>query len=344
MVMKQKQRVLVTGGAGYVGSVLVPWLVQQGYPVTVLDTFWFWNSLDEYKNVLGIEHNENLRLIQGDLRSKVNVLQALQDVKSVIHLACISNDPSSDLNPEFTHSVNYDGSLNMIDLAKKKKVKRFIYASSSSVYGVKSEPKVTEELSLEPLTQYSKLKIEIEHYLLHKLEGSFKGVIIRPSTVCGYSPRQRLDLVVNILTNLAVNKGKIKVMGGNQLRPNIHMKDMVRLYELLLEVPINKINRKIYNAGYENLSVMQIAQLVQKVVGNVAIEVEETNDLRSYQVCSDKIKEEIGFTVEYTVEDAIRDLKEAFMQSKIESIDDEKYVNMKRMKTILQSLPGGNSV
>ncbi len=335
---KQK-RVLVTGGAGYVGSVLVPHLLSKGYHVTVLDTFWFWNTPEEFRaacgNLVVNANPEQLHLVPGDLRDSRDILLALYDVESVIHLACISNDPSSDLDPAFTHSVNYNGSLNVIDLAKALGVKRFIYASSSSVYGIKQEPNVTENLPLEPLTQYSQLKVEVEHYLLHRLDESFKGVIIRPSTVCGYSPRQRLDLVVNILTNFAVNKGKIKVMGGEQLRPNIHMKDMVRLYELLLEVPVEKIHGKIYNAGYENLKVKEIAALVQKVVGNVAVEVEESNDNRSYHVNSDKIRKELGFDVQFRVEDAVRELKEAFDSGKIKNVDDECYHNVKRMKTVL---------
>jgi len=325
------KRVLVTGGAGYVGAMLVPKLLQEGYKVTVLDTFWFWNSPDDFARPL----KGDLRLIQGDLRNSSDILSALQDVESVIHLACISNDPSSDLDPAFTHAVNYGGSITMIDLAKAAGIKRFIYASSSSVYGIKKEPKVTEDLPLEPLTQYSQLKVEVEHYLLHRLDENFQGVILRPSTVCGYSSRQRLDLVVNLLTNSALNKGKIKVMGGTQLRPNIHMKDMVRLYEFLLTIPREKINKKIYNAGYENLSVLQIAQLVQKVVGKVEIEIEPSNDLRSYQVCSEKIKNELGFEVQLGVEEAIEELKKAFAEGKIPHADEEKYHNVKRMKSVL---------
>lgn len=336
---KEIKRVLVTGGAGYVGSVLVPNLVRKGYAVTVLDTFWFWDSPEDYTRTLGMSEDTKLILVQGDLRNTDDVLRALQGVDTVIHLACISNDPSSELNAEFTHSVNYDGSLNVIDLSKALGVRRFIYASSSSVYGVKKEPKVTEDLVLEPLTQYSQLKVEIEHYLLHRLDDSFQGVIIRPSTVCGYSPRQRLDVVVNILTNLAFNKRKITVFGGDQLRPNIHIKDMVRLYEMLLEIPFSKINRKVYNAGDENLKVAQIAALVREVVsgivGEITVEIKESNDPRSYQVCSDKIAQEIGFVSQFKVRDAIVELIEAFESGKLSRVDDEKYVNMKRMKRVL---------
>lgn len=331
---KQK-RVLVTGGAGYVGSVLVPNLLNKGYRVTVLDTFWFWKSPEEFRSICSA--NADLVLVQGDLRNQQEIIKSLHDVESVIHLACISNDPSSELDSAFTHAVNYDGSLNVINCAKATGVRRFIYASSSSVYGIKQQPNVTEDLPLEPLTQYSMLKMEVEHYLLHCLDNEFQGVIIRPSTVCGYSSRQRLDLVVNILTNFAFNKGKIKVIGGDQLRPNIHIKDMVRLYELLLEVPAEKINKKIYNAGYENLTVMQIAQLVQKVVGAVSIEVEPTDDHRSYHVCSDKIKKELGFDVQYDVKEAILELKKAFEEGRLSNLEDERYYNVKRMKALLEN-------
>ncbi len=336
MENNNKESVLVTGGAGYVGAVLVPKLLKKGYKVTVLDTFWFWNSPEEYIKAIEAENNTNLTIVKGDLRNKADINRALNGAESVIHLACISNDPSSELNPEFTHSVNYDGSINIIDLAKANKIKRFIYASSSSVYGIKEEPNVTEELELQPLTQYSKLKVEIEHYLMHQIDEHFKGVVIRPSTVCGYSPRQRLDVVVNILTNFAVNKGKIKVLGGSQLRPNIHIKDMVRAYELLLEAPIDKINKKIYNAGYENLKVMEIANLVKEVVGEVEVTVEETDDPRSYHVCSDKIKNELGFETKHSVKEAIAELKEAFRDGKLKNLEDDNYFNVKRMKKIIE--------
>tara|TARA_Y100000034_G_scaffold59406_1_gene72274 strand:- start:7077 stop:9059 length:1983 start_codon:yes stop_codon:yes gene_type:complete len=334
--LSKKDRVLVTGGAGYVGAALVPTLLKKGYKVTVLDTMWFWESTEEYLEAIGEEKNPNLRVVKGDLRNKDDVISALQEVESVIHLACISNDPSSELDSDYTHSVNYDGSVNMIDLAKEAGVNRFIYASSSSVYGIKDEPNVTEELELNPLTQYSKLKVEIEKYLLSKIDNKFKGVVLRPSTVCGYSPRQRLDVVVNILTNFAVNKGRIRVFGGEQLRPNIHIKDMVGVYEVLLESPIDKINKKIYNAGYENLKVIEIANLVKEVVGDVEVEIVETDDLRSYHINSEKIKRELGFESKYKVKDAIIELKSAF-GTKIKNVDDEKYFNVKVMKKIMEN-------
>lgn len=331
-----KGRVLVTGGAGYVGSVLVPLLLKKGYKVNVLDTFWFWKSTDEYLKAIKAKNNPNLTLVKGDLRNKEDIKKALAGVDSVVHLGCMSNDPSAELDADFTHSVNYNGSVNVIDLAKEMRVKRFIYASSSSVYGIKKEPNVTEDLELEPLTQYSKLKIEIEKYLMKNFDDNFKGVIIRPSTICGYSPRLRLDVVIHILTNFAINKGKIRVFGGEQKRPLIHIKDMVRLYELLLKVPVDKINKKIYNAGYGNLKVIEIANLVKEVVGDIPIEIVPTDDLRSYHVCSDKIKKELGFEVKHTIKEAIIELKELFENNKILNVDDDIYYNIKRMKNILE--------
>ena len=330
------QSVLVTGAAGYVGSVLVPSLIAKGYPVTAFDTFWFWDSPDDYARTCGMLGNTNLRLVKGDLRHITDIRNALHGCDTVIHLACISNDPSSELNPDVTHAINYTGSVNLIDEARAHGVKRFIYASSSSVYGIKKEPQVTEELPLEPLTQYSRLKVEIEHYLLHRLDSSFHGVVLRPSTVCGYSPRQRFDVIVNILTHSALIKKKIIVLGGDQLRPNIHMKDMVRAYELLLEAPLDKINGKIYNVGDENKTVLQIAEMVREVVGDVEMEITPTNDPRSYHVCSDRIRNELGFELKHSIKEAIIELKDAILSGKIKNANDDRWFNVKMMKNLAQ--------
>src|SRR3989344_1492324 len=327
-----EKTILVSGGAGYVGSVLVPKLILKGYTVKVFDTFWFWNSPEDFKKKLGLAHELKLITIKGDLRSVSDVKEAVSGVDTVIQLACISNDPSSDLDPKFTHAINYEGNISIIDESKKAGVKRFIYASTSSVYGIKKEQNVTEDMELEPLTQYSKLKVEVEHYLSYVFDENFKGVIIRPSTVCGYSPRLRLDLVVNILTNSAVNQGTIKVFGGEQLRPNIHIEDMTDLYVQLVSENIDKINKKIYNAGWDNLKVIEIAKLVEEVVGSVNIVVTSTDDNRSYHVSSEKIKRELGFVAKKTVKDAINDLKISLSEGKIKNINDDRYYNVKLMK------------
>lgn len=325
--------ILVVGGAGYVGAQLVPALLKEGYKVTVLDLYMY--GEDVLKSVKG---NPNLREIKGDMRDLKIVREALKGCDAVIHLACISNDPSFELNPELGKSINLDSFEPFVIEAKKAKIRRFIYASSSSVYGVKEEPNVVEEMSLEPLTDYSKFKAECEVILLKHIDKNFIGTILRPATVCGYSPRQRLDVVVNILTNLAYHHGKIKVLGGSQLRPNIHILDMVRAYIHVLKQPEEKIQGKIYNVGYENHSVDTLGEMVKRLVGkerNIEVVKEPTNDNRSYHVSSEKIKRELGFTPKFTVENAIEELVDAFKKGLLpNSLEDIRYSNIKTMKAI----------
>ena len=257
------RQVLITGGAGYVGSVLVPKLLRAGYEVKVIDLYLYGDHvLDEVK------HHPNLEQIKGDIRNRDLLEKIMPGCDAVIHLACISNDPSFELDPGLGKSINYDAFLDLVDVAKENGVKRFIYASSSSVYGIKETENVTEDLPLEPLTDYSKYKALCEEVLLEKREPGFVTLILRPATVCGYSPRLRLDLTVNILTNHAVNNGKITVFGGEQKRPNIHIEDMTDLYVKCLEYPDQAIDGKIFNAGYENHKVKEIAEMVQMLLGN----------------------------------------------------------------------------
>jgi len=322
-------RVLVTGGAGYVGAVLVPKLLAVGYKVTVLDLYLY--GEDVLKECRG---NPGLREVKGDIRDGEAVKQALDGCDSVIHLACISNDPSFELNPDLGRSINLDSFVPLVRAAKSAGVKRFVYASSSSVYGVKEGVEVTEALSLEPLTDYSKFKAECEALLEKEKAPGFVTVTIRPATVCGYSPRQRLDVVVNILTNLGYHKGEISVFGGSQLRPNIHIEDMTDAYLLLLSAPDKAVDGKVFNAGYENHSVMQLAEMVQRNVGQHAkLEVRPTNDLRSYHVSSKKIKDELGFEASHSIEEAVVDLIKAFKEGKLpDSLEDPRYFNIKMMQ------------
>lgn len=333
--MKAISSVLVTGGAGYVGSVLVPKLLNQGYMVKVIDLYIYGEDvLDSVKN------NPNLIQVKGDIRNTKLLEKELKGIDAVIHLACISNDPSYELDPQLGKSINYDATVKLIDIAKKAGVKKFVYASSSSVYGIKDEDNVTEDLPLEPLTDYSKYKALAEEYLLKQHSPGFVVLVLRPATVCGYSPRLRLDLSVNILTNSAVNKGKITVFGGEQKRPNIHIEDMTDLYVKTLEYPDDKINGKIFNAGYDNMKIKDIAQTVKKVVSkemkkkNLEVITTPTDDNRSYHVSSEKIKDELGFVAKRSVEQAVKDLVAAYKTGKIQNPDDKKYYNIKTMQAI----------
>lgn len=325
------KKVAVIGGAGYVGAVLVPKLLNKGYDVNVLDLFIYGDDVfgDAGKN-------PKLKKIKGDMRDAKTVEKALESCDAVIHLACISNDPSFELNPELGKSINYDSFLPTVKIAKDKGVKRFVYASSSSVYGVKQVPNVTEDLPLEPLTDYSKFKAMCEEVLLQQRSPGFVSVILRPATVCGYSPRLRLDLAVNILTAHAYMNKKIRVFGGNQLRPNIHIDDVSDLYVKSLEWADKDVDGDIFNAGYENHTVMDLAKMVQKEVGpDVQITVEPTNDNRSYMISSEKIKKKLGFSPRRTVAEAVRDLLAAFKAGKIpDAMSKSTYYNIKRMQEL----------
>jgi nucleoside-diphosphate-sugar epimerase len=321
--------VLVTGGAGYVGSALVPRLLELGHRVTVLD--WYLYGADVFADQAD---NPRLTELRGDIRDLAAVDRALTGVDAVIHLACISNDPSYDLDPALGKSVNADAFRPLVVAAKRRGVERFVYASSSSVYGVKSEPEVTEELALEPLTDYSKYKAECERILEEEREPGFCTVTVRPSTVCGYARRLRLDLVVNILTNQGVNRGKITVTGGTQMRPNLHVDDMVDAYLHLLDQPVASIDGEIFNVGSENHTVLELARIVQRELGGaVPIEVVPTNDLRSYRVCSEKIRQRLGFSPRRDVARAVGDLKRAFDAGSIENpLTNPLYFNIRRMQ------------
>ena len=327
--------VFVTGGAGYCGSLLVPQLLQEGYKVTVYDTVYFGDSFLP-------KDNPNLRIEKGDIRDTQHLAAAVAGHDAFVSLACISNDASFELDEKLSTSVNMDAFEPMVVAAKNVGVKRFIYASSSSVYGVSDEPNVTEDHPLVPLTLYNKYKGLCEPLLKKHADDSFTGVIFRPATVCGYAPRLRLDLSVNILTNHAVNAGRITVFGGKQLRPNLHVQDYCDAIKLFLTVPAEKIQKETFNVGYQNLSIMQIAEMVQSVVseefpekGRVEIVTTPSDDLRSYHINSDKIKRALGYAPKRTIEDAVRDLCRAFRQGLVpDSMADDRYFNVKRLKRL----------
>ena len=321
-------RIFVTGGAGYVGAMLVPRLLAEGYAITVIDLMMYGEEV--------LKPHPNLTTIKGDIRDVELLKKSIAAHDAVIHLACISNDPSFDLSPELGKSINLDAFRPLVEISKSAGVKRFIYASSSSVYGVKSELNVHEDMSLEPLTDYSKFKADCEKILAQYQSPEFTTVTIRPATVCGYSPRQRLDVVVNILTNLAFHKREITVFGGKQLRPNIHIADMVEAYITLLNAPSEAIAGEIFNAGDENQSVLELAQTVKAVIGDdVRLVATPTNDNRSYHISSKKIADKLGFVPTHSIRDAVMDLRGALESGLLpNSLQDERYFNIKRMQSV----------
>lgn len=318
------KKVLVIGGAGYVGQQLCPALKLAGYEVTVFDTFWYtWNLT-------------GFSLIAADMRDKAAVMQACKDQDAVIHLACVSNDPSFELNPNLGKSINYDSFAGILEAIKENKVQRFIYASSSSVYGIKDKPDVVETDSCEPITDYSKFKLACEEDLRNAILPDCTWTIVRPATVCGPSPRQRFDVVVNAMTINALERATIMVNGGGQLRPNLHIYDMVRAYIKLLEAPTEKVNGETFNIGTQNISLMAIARLVQETIpGFVSIQNTPTNDPRSYHVNSTKIEKAIGFRPEFSVKQAIEDICESKRLGRYHApLTNPQYYNILRMKEL----------
>ena len=328
---KRFESVMVIGGGGYVGAVLVPKLLERGYRVKVYDLFIYGEAVFD-----AVKDNPHLKLVKGDVRDIKLLEKELEGVEAIIHLACISNDPSFELDPELGKSINFDCFEPLVKLAKDKGVERFIYASSSSVYGIKETDNVTEDMELVPLTDYSKFKAMCEEVLLKYADKDFVGLILRPATVCGYSPRQRMDLIVNILTNHAVNRGRIIVCGGSQKRPNIHIEDVTDLYINALEYDDELIQGKIFNAGYENYTVSDLADKVRTGVGSeVEVIVEETDDPRSYHISSARIKEELGFVPTHDIAAAVRDLKNAIESGRLsDPMNNPMYFNIRRMKEI----------
>ena len=323
-------RVFITGGAGYVGAQLVPRLLGAGHTVTVLDLFVFGDHLPQ---------DPRLARVSGDIRDVSLLDRTLPGHDAVIHLACISNDPSFALDPALSRSINYDCFEPLVLAAKRAGVQRFVYASTSSVYGVSDAPEVTEDHPLVPLTDYNKYKGLCEPLLFRHQGPGFTAVTIRPATVCGWSPRLRLDLTVNILTLSAIAKGRITVFGGSQKRPNIHIDDVCDLYALLLEVPDAVIAGRTWNAGYQNHTVAEIAEIVRAVVsrevpGREAVEVVTTpsNDLRSYHISSERIRRELGFVPKRTIEDAVRDLCRAHADGRVTNPDDIGYHNVRTLQ------------
>ena len=327
--------VFVTGGAGYVGSSLVPDLLDKNYKVTVYDTMFFGDKF------LPKDHPK-LTIIKGDIRNENKIETACKNHDVFVNLACISNDTSFELDEKLSKSINFNAFEPMVLAAKRSGIKRFIHASTSSVYGISKEKNVREDHPLVPLTLYNKYKALCEPILFKHTNTDFVGVIFRPATVCGYAPRLRLDLSVNILTNFAVNKNEIKVFGGDQLRPNLHIKDYCEVVELFLKAENNKIENQIFNVGYQNMSINEIAIMVKRAVEEefankkeVKIVKTASEDNRSYHINSDKIKNILGYAPKRSIEMAIKDLCNAFKKNLIpNSFENEIYFNVKRLKGI----------
>jgi len=331
--MRTVSTVLVIGGAGYVGAVLVPKLLAAGHAVRVLDLYLFGEDV--------LPKHPKLEEVKGDMRDLGLLEQVNRGVDAVIQLACISNDPSFELDPELSKSINFDAIEPTVAAAKAHGAQRFIYASTSSVYGVSDAPEVTEEHPLVPLTDYNKYKGLSEPHVLKYDDDDFTVVVIRPATVCGYSPRLRLDLTVNILTAKAVSQKQVTVFGGSQKRPNIHVEDIAELYVELLDMPKEKIAGQIFNAGYENHTVAEIAEIVRRTVmrempelGEIEIVTTPSNDLRSYHVSSEKIKRVLGWEPKRGIDDAVVGLCNAFKAGKIplDALADPRYINVKTVQ------------
>jgi nucleoside-diphosphate-sugar epimerase len=329
--------VCIPGGAGYVGAVLVPKLLGRGHTVTVLDNYQFGRgALATVRGAAG------LREIDGDVRDRAAVARALEGCDAVIHLACVSNDPSFELDADLAKTINYDCFPMFVEEAKRAGVRRFVYISSSSVYGVSDAPEVREDHPLLALTDYSKYKALCEPIVLAEQSPSFTTLVLRPATVCGASSRMRFDLSVNILTNHAINKRRITVFGGVQLRPNIHIEDVTDLYADVLLESTARIAGKTFNAGYQNRSIADIAEIVRGVVARefpdgepIAVVTEPTDDIRSYRVNSDSIAAELGFTPRYTIEDAVRDICAWYRAGRFpNSLDDPSYYNVRTLKQL----------
>jgi nucleoside-diphosphate-sugar epimerase len=326
--------ILVTGGAGYKGCVLVPKLLSAGYRVIVYDLMLFGSS--------GLPVDPHLKVVRGDIRDTESYAAAVQGCDGVIHMACISNDPSFELDTRLSTAINYDCFEPLVQASRDAGVRRFVYISSSSVYGVSEAPEVTEDHPLVPLTDYSRCKALCETVLLRYRSADFIPVVVRPATVCGCSERMRFDLTVNILTNHAVNKGVITVFGGTQKRPNIHIEDICDLYVKMFEYPEEEIAGEIFNAGYENHTVAQLAGMAKNGVeaafpgkAPIRIEIACSNDNRSYHVSSRKLAGKLGWVPRRSIGDAIGDLCGAFQAGKFaDSMGNEQYINVKRVRSL----------
>ena len=327
-----RKKIFITGGAGYVGSFIVPELLKENYKITIFDKFFFGKDF--------LPKDINLKVVEGDIRNQSLLQKECKNHDIFLHLACISNDASYVLDEKLSKTINFDCFEPMVIAAKISGIKRFIYASTSSVYGVSDKKDVTEDHPLVPLTLYNKFKGMCEPQLFKHTDDNFEGVIFRPATVCGYAPRLRLDLSVNILTHQAYFNKKIRVFGGKQLRPNLNIKDYYGVVKCLIEADKYKVKNQIFNVGYENFSIQELADMVKEVVTdrlrvNIDIENEKSDDNRSYHINSDKIFKMLNFKPKHSIKDAINSLLDAFDKKNGDfSFDNDIYFNVKRMQNL----------
>ena len=294
------KKILITGGLGYVGTELAKFLASKNYRVKIIDIGYFGNSIKTKKNIIVSQKNV------GNISKK-----DAEGYDTVIHLAAISNDPSALLNSKITWETNVLSTLHLLEICKKVKIKKFIFASSGSVYGLSNKPKVDENTELVPISDYNKTKM-VGEKLVNNYSKYFKTIILRPGTICGFSDSLRLDLTVNAMTFTALKKKKIFVDGGSQIRPQVHIKDMLNVYDFF----IKKNFTGIYNVGFENISIIEVARLIKKVVKNVEINIKKKLDPRSYRLFAGKLLK-TGFKNKYRVFDAIEELQKKFIERKL---------------------------
>jgi nucleoside-diphosphate-sugar epimerase len=330
------KKILVTGGFGYVGSRLTPYLLELGHTVRVLDLMLYTNSglEDLKKNPKYSEFKNRFELVTGDMRDQDVVRTAVKGMDTVIHLAAISNDPTGDIDEVLTRQCNFDSVGLLLSLGKEAGVQRFINASSSSVFGIKNDPDVTEKLEPEPITYYSRYKMLSEWLVVCASSPDFCTVNVRPATVCGYSPRQRFDLTVNKLTADAIRKRIITVHGGEQRRPNVGITDMINLYGILTQADAKLINGRTFNFGFENHKVIDIAKIIQSELKdlNVEIKVTDTLDKRDYHISSEKIVKVLGYKPVSSIRQEVANLRKVLEAGGFPDIDAAEHYNMKFMK------------
>ena len=329
------EKIIIYGGSGYVGSKLILELLKKNFQVINYD-----------RDIFGSKHlphmHKRFTHYKGDVRDYNKIAKIINKEKPdiVIHLACISNDPGFLLNKKLSKEINYLSFKKLMKISKKTSIRKFIFASTCSVYGISKKKNVIETHKLKPITLYNKYKAECEKVYLNEINDELRGCIIRPATVCGLSPKMRFDVSVNILTNFAYKKGYIKVFGGKQQRPNIHIDDMVRLYSNLCYEKFDKINGEIFNAGFENLTINNIASRVKTIVEKISkrkIEIirQPVDDIRSYHINSDKIKKMLKFFPKKNVSNAIQELSLSFKSGKLtDSFSNINYFNLKKLKKI----------